>query len=383
MSLDAFDALFGRPAEATGEAPGRVNLIGEHTDYNDGFVLPMAIPQRTRVELARSDSQTVRVWSASLDERQGYGTYILGNEERRASWIDYVAGVTWALRESGHQIGGFHARIESAVPLGSGLSSSAALLVALLRALRAVHHLEIDDTSVAALAHRAETTFVGAPVGIMDQMVASLGKQGEALFLDTRTRETRHVPIPRGAEIVVINSNVHHAHASGEYRTRRRECEEAAARLGVGTLRELGDDAAAMARVATLPELLHRRARHVVTENGRVLGMTRALERGDLKSCGALLVEGHRSLRDDFEVSVPEIDFLVERAAAQPGIHGARLTGGGFGGSIVGVADRGAGRHAAEAVALEYSTRFGRSASILLPVTRPAPPAPAEANPLA
>jgi galactokinase len=361
-----FRDLFGREPETSAQAPGRVNLIGEHTDYNDGFVLPMTIPQHTRVELARSDTNVVRVWSANQPDAAPL-SYELGRETRTHTWIDYPQGVTAVLAEAGGELVGLDLRIESTIPLGSGLSSSAALLVALVRAIREAFGFEFSDVAAARFAHRAETTLVGAPVGIMDQMVCSVGRPGAALLLDTRSLEVEHVPLPPALDLVVIDSGVHHAHAGGEYRTRRAECEEAARRLGVASLRDVPPSAESLAQIEGLPAPLSRRARHVITENVRVRALVAALATQNVERIGALLQAGHASLRDDFEVSTPEVDALVELTAATPGILGARMTGGGFGGSIVALAEAGTGRRAAEQAATAYTARTGRHATVLLP----------------
>jgi galactokinase len=354
----AMDAL--RVVRAS--APGRVNLIGEHTDYNGGFVLPAAIPQRTSVELRLRSDGAVDVWSASFNERKAY---LLGEEARTGSWIDYVQGVTSILAAGGHRLGGFALRIESGVPVGSGLSSSAALEIAVLRALRGAFDLAIDDVEMARLGQRVENVFVGAPVGIMDQMACALADDTHALFLDARTLEYERVAIPEAAALLVIDSGVAHNHAAGDYRTRRAECERAAALLDVPQLRDAS--AADLARIEALPEPLGRRARHVVTENARVRETVAALRAGDLRAAGALFDASHASMRDDFAVSVPEVDLLVSIAQRQPGVHGARLTGGGFGGAIVALADRGSGRATANLVAAEYRSRSGRTATVLVP----------------
>lgn len=357
-----FEELFGAPAELQADAPGRVNLIGEHTDYNGGFVLPTAIPQRTSVALRRRADNVVRVHSANLHDLQ---QYTLGMERPGRGWADYVQGVTAVLLRDHHTLGGVDLWVKSEVPLGSGLSSSAALEVALLRALRQAFGLKLDDVALALAAQRVETEFVGAPVGVMDQMASSLADTGTALFLDTRTLAFRRVAIPPALEVVVIDSGVSHSHVAGDYRRRRQECEAAAALLGVHQLRDLRETE--LSALARLPDVLRRRARHVVTENARVHALVAAFEEVRLEAIGGLLAASHASMRDDFEVSVPETDLLVELAVAQPEILGARLTGGGFGGSIVALAAAGRGRAAAERVASEYRRRTAKSASVLLP----------------
>jgi galactokinase len=358
----SFHDIFGREPEQAGRAPGRVNLIGEHTDYSEGFVLPVAIPRETVVEVARASDGRVRALSLDVSSAEPF-TYQLGAEERHHHWGDYLQGVTAVLRQAGHTLGGFDARISSRVPLGAGLSSSASFEVAVLRALRRLFELPLDDVTIARLGQKVETEFVGAPVGIMDQMAASLADGGSALFLDTRSLAYEKVPLPAAADLVVINSGVVHNHAGGEYRTRRAECESAARALGVRVLRELGPGD--LPRIEALPAPLSRRARHVVSENARVLEAVAALRAGDLPRLGQLLRTGHASLRDDFEVSVPEIDTLVDLAHATPGVFGARLTGGGFGGSIVVLAELERAAAAGQTIAAAYQERTGRAATVL------------------
>jgi galactokinase len=351
----------------TATAPGRVNLIGEHTDYNGGYVLPIATPQGTTASIERRDDLRVTATSDNVPPSERRIEYTLGREERTGTWGDYIAGVTAALREGGFALGGFDAAISSTLPLGGGLSSSASLEVALLRAIVKEFALPLDPVSIAQVAHRAETGLVGAPVGIMDQMAASLAGTDAALFLDTLTLAFERLPLPAGTGLIVIHSGVVHRHVDGEYRVRRRECEEAARRLGVGTLR---DATPATVAAAALPSPLDRRARHVVTENERVLHARDALHRGDAAALGALMNASHASMRDDFEVSTPEVDALVEIAQSAPGVYGARLTGGGFGGSIVALAkDEGAAGSAAH-IADVYAKQTSQQPAVLIPPPR-------------
>ncbi len=357
-SVPSFEQLFGRHAAVRTSAPGRVNLIGEHTDYNGGFVLPAAIPQQTVVEAAARTDRHVRLWSAQYPD-EAPRTFVLGRETRAGGWIDYLQGLTALLPKGA--IHGFDARIASDIPVGSGLSSSAALQIAVGRALTAMFALPLDDIALARLAQRAEVEFTGAPVGIMDQMACSLADAATALFLDTRTLASERIPLPPGGALIVIDSGVAHDHAAGDYRVRREECADAARRLGVAELRDAVDGPAA----AALPAPLDRRVRHVLTENARVLETVAALRAGDHARIGALFATSHASMRDDFEVSIGAIDQLVEIAAATPGVHGARLTGGGFGGSIVAWADAAAASRAADAIVAEYNRRGGRGRRLL------------------
>jgi galactokinase len=331
---------------ATASAPGRVNLIGEHTDYNGGFVVPVALPLRVNVDLElRRDGDIQATTTADVEP----------------SWVAHVMGPARVLGiERGYDV-----RVASEVPLGAGLGSSGALGVAVFRALREAFGLDLDDVTIAKLAQRSENEVVGASSGIMDQMAASLGREGEALFIDCRSLDVQRIPLPPAMELVVVHSGITHQHSSGEYNVRRRQCEEAARALGIPQLRDAGP--ADRTRIEALPDPLRRRARHVVAEDARVLGAVNALRRGDLEDLGALLDESHRSLRDDYEVSTPEVDLLVELIREQDGVRGARITGGGFGGSIVAIADAGTGHHAAAIAVAEYEQRTGRDARILLP----------------
>jgi galactokinase len=364
--LPGFQELFGREPTVAADAPGRVNLIGEHTDYNGGYVLPMAIPQRTRVEIGTRIGTLVRAWSADVREPQ-IEEYRLEEEAPGRGWLDYVQGVTQVLRQAGHRLRGFDLRIDSDVPLGSGLSSSAALEVSLLRGLREAFSLDIDDLAIALAGQKAENDFVGAPVGVMDQMASSLADEGKALFLDTRTLRFERVPLPAKAELLVIDSGISHNHAGGEYRIRRQECEKAAELLGFPQLRDL--DNQDLWRLVALPEPLDRRARHVITENARVRGAVAAMRDGDLERLGKLLNLSHQSLRDDYEVSIPEIDLLVELAQGERDVYGARITGGGFGGSIVAVTRAGAARQIGDKVVQEYAKQTQGKAQVLVPAS--------------
>ena len=366
-AIDAgtFASLFGVAPMLVASAHGRVNLIGEHTDYNGGFVLPTLIPQATTAAVAPSSGRRVRGWSRELSTGGSLREFHLGDEEAGQGWLDYVQGVTVALCTAGLDIGGFDLALASDVPLGSGLSSSAALEVSVLRALRRLFGLEVDDVSLARLGQAVETEFVGAPIGIMDQMASSLAGVGQALFIDTRSLTTEPVTLPAGTGLVVINSGVAHHHAHGDYRTRRAECERAASLLGVAQLRDVG--VADLSRLQALPSPLDRRARHVVTENQRVLDAVAAMRANDAPALGALFDASHVSQRDDYECSVTEVDQLVAIAQADPAVFGARLTGGGFGGSIVGLVRAGEGAAAAARVAGDYSRDSARSATVLVP----------------
>lgn len=321
----SFESTFGLPPEGEAQAPGRVNLLGEHTDYNQGLVLPMAIPYRTRVLARRAEG--LEVYAEAFGERK-----VRKSLEPEGSWLDYVTGCLWVLAEEGLSLPGLQAWISSEIPMGAGLSSSAALEIAVLRALRSLYGLPLDDRELAFLAQRAESEFVGVRCGIMDQMASALGEEGMALFLDTRDLTSRLLPLPAGHRILIVDSGLPRRLAEAGYNERRRECEEASRRLGVKSLRELSWED--LARIEELPPPLPRRVRHVLSENERVLKGIKALEQGDAQGFGALMVASHRSLKEDYEVSTPELDRLVDRLLAQ-GALGARLTGAGFGGSVI------------------------------------------------
>jgi galactokinase len=358
-----FADLHGGPPEFTARSAGRVNLLGEHTDYNDGLVLPAPIPQQTAVSVRRRPDRLVRVGSSAFPgDLVGFE---LGAERRANSWVDYVAGVTRILADAGYEVSGADLFLESEVPLGSGLSSSAALGVAVLRAFRRLGNLDLDDVVLARLWQRVENEFIGAAVGVMDPMSCSVGDVGHALFLDCRSMRFERVKLPAGAGLIVIHSGVSHQHDGGDYNHRVRECAEARARLGVESLRDLSP--ADLPRINDLPEPLAGRARHVVTENERVLAGVRAIRQGDLVELGRLLTDSHRSQRNDYGVSVPAIDTLVETALTEPGVFGARLTGGGFGGSIVALAKLGDAPKAGRSIAERYRQATGHEPRVLVP----------------
>ncbi|ASN83042.1 galactokinase [Deinococcus ficus] len=336
-----FEAVFGRAPEGQAAAPGRVNLLGEHTDYQGGFVLPTAIPQHTTVTVARNGTGQHRVYAADLDQQAGFAVSGADMAEL-PEFARYVAG---ALTLGGAREG-LDVHVHSDVPMGAGLSSSAALEVAVLRALRGLGVYDGDDVALALAAQRVEHEFVGVLCGVMDQLASSLADAQHMLLLDTRSLDRRVLPLPAGAEVLVVDSGVPRTLAGSGYNTRRAEVEEAARLLGVPELRDVQDVTA----VEELPPPLRARARHVVTENARVLQAVEA----DAAGFGALMNASHHSLRDDYEVSHPQVDALVAALQALPDVFGARMTGAGFGGALVALVRTGtaasAGKAAIQAV---------------------------------
>ena len=351
-AVDTFTAACGRAPDGVWAAPGRVNLIGEHTDYNDGFVLPLALAQQTVAVAATATNGCTRV--RSLQEPDEVVSFAAGNVDPGDvdGWGAYVAGVAWALRSSGQVLADLDLVIDSDVPVGAGLSSSAAVECAVAKAWVDLSRLSVSSTELARLCQRAENVFVGAPTGVMDQMAAMHGQAGHAVFLDTRTLSVEHVPLDLakyGLTLLVVDTKAPHRHADGEYADRRRACEQAAAVLGVPALRD-----ARPADLDTLsPELLPR-ARHVVTENQRVLDVVALLRSGaDPREIGPALTASHVSLRDDFEVTVPEVDVAVDTLLGTCA-HGARITGGGFGGCVIALVDSGGVASTVAAVEAAY-----------------------------
>lgn len=345
----AFESRFGRRPTAVSAAPGRVNLIGEHLDYNEGHVLPVAIDRTIMVAFAARPDGRVRLYSLDFDQESAFDLQGI-EKDPDAPWSDYVRGVAWALREAGHRLSGLDAALQGDVPIGAGLSSSAALEVAALGTFEAASGLRLDRRDLALLGQRAENGFVGVSCGVMDQMAAALGRTGHALLIDCRSLEHEFVALPLEAAgaagrgglcLVVTDSGVRRALLDSQYNVRRDECRRAAELLAaaiadrpIAALRDVRpEDLARHGDV--LPPDLRKRARHVVEEERRVLRSVEALRGRDVEALGEMLDASHRSLRDDFEVSCPELDLLVDLARAQPGVLGARLTGAGFGGCTV------------------------------------------------
>jgi galactokinase len=348
LSDDDFEATYGQPPEVADHAPGRVNLLGEHTDYNDGFVLPIALPQQTTVALGRAGGETFQLQSSAFPRL----SFTL-DQLPEAGFGRYVFGCLQEVLSLGHAVPALNIHVSSELPMGVGLSSSAALEVATLRALRRLLRLPIDDVELAKMAQHAEVTYAGVRCGIMDQMASSLSDTEHALFLDARTLETRLWSLPAGCSILVLDSGVPRALVSSEFNQRRSECEKAASLLGVTSLRDVHDHEL----IETLPEPWRRRARHVLTENARVLA---AISGSDGERLGSLMNASHASLRDDYEVSVPALDLLVSLLQSHDGVSGAKLTGAGFGGACVAVVRAGQQERVVADVLGNYTRLGGR-----------------------
>ncbi|MFD7935192.1 galactokinase [Streptomyces sp. NPDC048253] len=340
---EGFVRLYGAEPEGVWAAPGRVNLIGEHTDYNDGFVMPFALPHIAVAAVARRTDGVLRLHSADLDSGVAELRLDELTPESDDAWTAYPAGVVWALREAGHAVTGADIHLSSTVPSGAGLSSSAAIEVVVALALNDLYDLGLQGWQLARLCQRAENVYVGAPTGIMDQTASACCEAGHALFLDTRDLSQKQIPLDLAAEglrLLVVDTQVTHAHSGGEYGKRRAGCEKGAALLGVDALRDIAyaDLDAALARLGDEEEV-RRLVRHVVTEDQRVEQVVALLESGgDTRAVGPVLTAGHASLRDDFRVSCAELDLVVDTALAH-GALGARMTGGGFGGSAIVLAE--------------------------------------------
>jgi galactokinase len=351
-------------------APGRVNLIGEHTDYNGGFVMPAAIGFDTRVAVTARGDRYLEIYSRNFDERASFNL----DDPRpaaRGHWSDYIIGVAVMLRRE-LPVAGANLAIHGSVPIGSGLSSSAALEVATALALLSASGKSLDPVEVALLCQRGENEFVGARSGIMDQFASCFGKAGNAILLDCRSLQKRYEPVPEHLRLVICDTMVKHELASGEYNRRREQCE-----TGVRTLSKFLAGIESL-RDVTRPELdecqdaldpvIYRRCRHVVSENGRVLAAATALEAGDLKRFGALMIESHQSLRDDYEVSSKELDLMVvlalEIALEMEGVYGARMTGGGFGGCTINLVEAGGAAEFARLIANRYKQQSGGNCAV-------------------
>ena len=360
---EAFERRFGASPVLVVRAPGRVNLIGEHTDYNDGFVLPMAIDRAVWIALRpRSDR---RVVGHSLDLDQVVEFSLEGARDEAGGWGEYLKGIAWALQEEGYTLQGWEGVVAGDVPVGAGLSSSAALEMAAARAFAATSDLPWDPAAMAKLGQRAENEWVGVNCGIMDQMISAAGVAGHALLIDCRSLEMQPVPLPPGAAVVVLDTATRRGLVDSAYNERRAQCEAAARFFGLPALRDVSVDQF-QARAHELDDVVRRRARHVVTEDGRTLQAVEAMRRGDAVEMGRLMNESHASLRDDFEVSSDELNGMVACAQRQDACYGARMTGAGFGGCAVALVRTYSAPAFAKQVATCYHAATGITPSVYI-----------------
>lgn len=363
-----FEELWSGAKPRFFRAPGRVNLIGEHTDYNDGFVLPIALNYQTIVAASSRDDNQINAFSLNYNELKSFdfadSPRCLTNE-----WMNYIEGIGRVLRTRNYEIGGANLLIYSDVPVGAGLSSSAAIEISVGLALTTIGNVVIEPLELALAGQRAEHEFVGAKSGIMDQFVVTFGRAEHALLIDCRALQAETIPLNLGDfEIIVCNSGVKHSLAGSEYNTRRAECEK-----GVELLREFLPQITALRDVSVedfnrygerLPDVIRRRCRHIVTENARTLAAAEAFKNGDLKTVGKLMQDSHRSMRDDFEISCAEIDLLVALAEKFDGAGGARMTGGGFGGCTINLVEHKRNDEFIEFISREYKKNTNRRAEI-------------------
>ncbi|MGK8934997.1 galactokinase [Pluralibacter gergoviae] len=355
-----FAEKFGYPATHVIQAPGRVNLIGEHTDYNDGFVLPCAIDYQTVISCAPRQDRTVRVIAADYDNQTdefSLDAPIIAHDTQQ--WSNYVRGVVKHLMKRSDKFGGVDMVISGNVPQGAGLSSSASLEVAVGTVFQQLYHLPLDGAQIALNGQEAENQFVGCNCGIMDQLISALGKKDSALLIDCRSLGTKAVPMPQGAAVIIINSNFKRTLVGSEYNTRREQCETGARFFQQPALRDVTlDEFNAVA--SELDPLVAKRVRHVLTENARTVEAADALAKGDLARMGVLMAESHASMRDDFEITVPQIDTLVEIVKAAIGDKGGvRMTGGGFGGCVVALVPEALVDTVRDAVSAQYEAKTG------------------------
>ncbi|HKW48905.1 MAG TPA: galactokinase [Gemmatimonadaceae bacterium] len=356
--LADFDRRFGGMPSFLARAPGRVNLIGDHTDYNDGFVLPMAIDREIWVAARPRDDRRVAVHSLDFNQDASFALDDARPQRNGGAWVEYLRGVAWALDSVGRPTAGLEGVVAGDVPVGAGLSSSAALELATARIFAAISGVVWQPVAMARVAQRAENEWVGVQCGIMDQLISAAGAEAHALLIDCRTLETRLVPIPHEVSVVVLDTGTRRGLVASAYNERRAQCEQAAQFFGVSALRDV-DLATFTEREYELDAITRKRARHVITENERTIRAAELLESGDVRSFGALMDESHVSLCDDFEVSRPELDAMVTIARRHQACFGARMTGAGFGGCAVALVERAAAGAFSSAVAAEYESAIG------------------------
>jgi len=361
---ELFRERFGGVPHTIVRSPGRVNLIGEHTDYNDGLVFPMAIDRSVWIGLTPTSDRSVVVVSADFAETTEFSLDGLGDPPGAGgSWVEYLKGVAWALQRAGYELTGWQGVLAGDVPIGAGLASSAALEVATARAFAEAAGTRWDPLIMARIAQSAEREWIGVECGIMDQLISACGVAEHALMIDCRSLEMRPVPLPPKTVVLVLDTTVSRSLAGSAYNTRREECAEAARLLGARTLRDV-DTETSPTSGEPLPDPLLRRVRHVISENARVLEAAEAMRAGDPARLGEILNAGHASLRDDYEVSCRELDLITECARKQQGCFGARMTGAGFGGCAIALVDEPRAQAIADAVTRGYTAETGETPRI-------------------
>lgn len=358
--IKAFQEIFGDKPTFLARAPGRVNLIGEHTDYNDGFVLPVAIDRAVWIALRPRDDRRVLVHSLDIG---GKVDFSLNSAGRQENWGDYIVGLSWALQMEGYALEGWEGVLSGDVPKGAGLSSSAAVELATARAFTAVSKLDWEPARMAKICQQAENQWVGVNSGIMDQMVSAAADEGHALFLDCRSLEYEHVSLPDDVAVVVMDTSTRRGLVGSAYNERRAQCEEAAKYFGVPALRDVSLEEF-NANSDNLTDTVMRRARHIITENQRVLDAVAAMRAGDMQGVGRLFNDSHASLRDDFEVTNEALNQIVECAQGYPACYGARMTGAGFGGCAVALVKREQVEEFVSAVEADYRLKSGLEAEM-------------------
>ena len=359
-----FQQFYGESPALVAHAPGRVNLIGEHTDYNEGFVFPAAINFGTWVAAAKRSDDVINVTAMDYDNQQNEFALTDIQYDENQGWANYVRGVVKVLKEAMPDFSGANLLVTGNVPQGAGLSSSASFEIAILKAISALYALPLDGVKAALLGQKAENTFVGCSCGIMDQLISAMGNEGQAMLLDCQSLDIQHSPLPDSHQIVIINSNVKRGLVDSEYNLRREQCEEGAAILGVSSLREANMTMLEKAK-SRMSDVVYRRAKHIITENQRTLEASEALKVGDIQTVSTAMEQSHVSMRDDFEITVRPIDYLVEIIDEVLGnTGGVRMTGGGFGGCVVALAPTDKVDAVKQVVADKYFDETGYQADI-------------------
>lgn len=359
-----FQQFYGESPALVAHAPGRVNLIGEHTDYNEGFVFPAAINFGTWVAAAKRSDDVINVTAMDYDNQQNEFALTDIQYDENQGWANYVRGVVKVLKEAMPDFSGANLLVTGNVPQGAGLSSSASFEIAILKAISALYALPLDGVKAALLGQKAENTFVGCSCGIMDQLISAMGNEGQAMLLDCQSLDIQHSPLPDSHQIVIINSNVKRGLVDSEYNLRREQCEEGAAILGVSSLREANMTMLEETK-SRMSDVVYRRAKHIITENQRTLEASEALKVGDIQTVSTAMAQSHVSMRDDFEITVRPIDYLVEIIDEVLGnTGGVRMTGGGFGGCVVALAPTDKVDAVKQVVADKYFDETGYQADI-------------------